>query len=287
MIVVTGGTGALGGAVVRELLRRVPAERLGVSVRDPGRADALAARGVRVRRGDFADPATLADAFEGASSVLITSIDALGPDAVAQHVAAARAAADAGAGRVFYTAHQNSLADSAFAAASDHAATEAGIAEIGIPWTSLRNGFYAHTVGLLTRGAAETGEIALPADGPVSWTAREDLAAGAAALLAADVTGAPTFDGPTPALTAAQAVTFDDVAETVSTASGNTVRRIVIDDDDWVERMVGAGMPRAAVELMLGLFVAARRGDFATVDPTLGELIGRPPRTVGDVLAAA
>jgi NAD(P)H dehydrogenase (quinone) len=36
---------------------------------------------------------------------------------------------------------------------------------------------------------------------------------------------------------------------------------------------------------MLGTFIAAREGRFAATDPLLGELLGREPRTVRDLLA--
>lgn len=58
MIVITGATGQLGSLIVASLLERIPAEEVGVSVRDPGRAADLAERGVRVRRGDFSEPAS-------------------------------------------------------------------------------------------------------------------------------------------------------------------------------------------------------------------------------------
>ena len=63
MIIVTGATGQLGGQIVERLLDRVPAERVGVSVRDPHKARSLADRGVRVRQGSFTEPAGLAHAF--------------------------------------------------------------------------------------------------------------------------------------------------------------------------------------------------------------------------------
>jgi len=90
MIVVTGATGLLGRAIVENLVARVSPNQVGISVRDPSKAADLEARGIRVRRGDFADPASLANAFEGASQVLMISSNAraYGGDAIAQHRAA-------------------------------------------------------------------------------------------------------------------------------------------------------------------------------------------------------
>lgn len=73
MLVITGTTGKLGSQIVNQLLERVSPQRVGVSVRDPERAAGLASRGVRVRRDDFTEPASLADAFEGATQVLVIS----------------------------------------------------------------------------------------------------------------------------------------------------------------------------------------------------------------------
>jgi hypothetical protein len=39
--------------------------------------------------------------------------------------------------------------------------------------------------------------------------------------------------------------------------------------------------------MMLGLFSASRRGDFAPADPTLTELLGRPATSIRDVLSEA
>ena len=87
MIVVTGATGQLGNLMVRAFLRLHPASELGVSVRDAAKAAPLAALGVRVRQGDFNDPALLAHAFEGATTVLIVSSNARahGGDPLAHH----------------------------------------------------------------------------------------------------------------------------------------------------------------------------------------------------------
>ena len=282
MIVVTGANGVLGRGVVEELLLLVGPERVGVSVRDPDAAAGLAERGVRVRRGDFAEPDTLADAFDGAEQVLIVSANTLGDEALTFHRAAVTAAVVAGAGRVLYTSHQGARAGSPFTAAPDHAATEEMLAGSGVAWTALRNGFYANTVPMLLGDAADRGELRLPADGPVAWTTRGDLAAAAARLL---VDGAP--DGPTAPLTGPEALDFGQVAEIVGGIVGRPVRRVVIGDDEYRDTLVGHGVPAPAAALLVGMFAASRNGDFAPADPTLAGLVGRPATSLHDDLRAA
>jgi NAD(P)H dehydrogenase (quinone) len=279
MIIVTGATGKLGSQIVRHLLERVPADQVGVSVRDPAKAAALTARGVRVRAGDYTDPGSLARAFEGASQVLVVSASSTGAEALAQHRSAIDAARDAGAERVLYTSHQASAAGSLFAPMPDHAATEQYLAGLGISSTSLRNGFYASTVPQLLGPALQTGEIIAPADGPVSWTTHADLAEAAAIILAGG-----GFDGPTPALTAAAAVDLADVAAVLSELTGRTIRRVVADDQEWVAGLLGHGVPEPVAQMLLGLFRASREGEFATVDPALGKLLGREPQSIRTVL---
>jgi NAD(P)H dehydrogenase (quinone) len=283
MIIVTGATGQLGSRIVEQLLTRVPAARIGVSVRDPGRAAALADRGVRVRRGDYTEPASLADAFAGAEQVLVVSASTTGPEALAQHRDAFAAARDAGARRVLYTSHQAAAADSRFAPTADHAATEAELAGLGVGWTALRNGFYAATVPRLLGRALETGELVAPADGPVSWTTQSDLAEAAAVLLA----GGDRPDGPTPPLTAPDAVDLADVAAILTDLTGRTVRRVVADDQEWVAGLTAHGVPEAQAQLLLGMFLASRRGEFAVTDPTLRDLLGRDPEPIRSVLHTA
>lgn len=282
MIVITGGTGRLGSAIAERLLERVPAAEVGVSVREPARAAGLSGRGVRVRRGDFADPGSLAGAFEGATQVLVVSTDETGEAAVAHHAAAVDAALEAGAKRVLYTSHQGASADSLFAPMPDHATTERHLAASGVPFTSLRNGFYASTVPLLLGEALRTGELVAPADGPVSWTAHADLAEAAAVILAEG-----GFDGPTPPLTAPVALDLRDVADVLAELTGRPVRRVVAEDDEWVAGLTGHGVPAAQAAMLLGMFHAARRGEFAAAGPDLENLLGRPATPLRAVLTEA
>jgi uncharacterized protein YbjT (DUF2867 family) len=280
MIIVTGATGALNGATLEHLLTRVPADRLGVSVRDVAKAAHLAERGVRVRRGAYDDPAALLDSFEGAEQVLLVSSNDPHADQASLHRTAIDAAVAAGAERILYTSHQHVGADSPFPPAREHAATEAMLADSGVAWTALRNGYYAHSLDWLLGPWRRTGVIAAPADGPVSWTDRADEAEAAAIILA----GPRRFDGPV-TLTARDAVTFGDIAESLSRVTGREIRRVVVDDERWIAEQVAQGSTESMARFMLGFFRVAREGHFAQTDPLLAELLGREPHTVADLFA--
>jgi NAD(P)H dehydrogenase (quinone) len=276
MIVINGATGALNGATVDHLLERFPAEEIAVVARDVAKAKRFADRGVAVRHGDYADPASLPGAFEGADQLLLVSSNDPGADAVSLHRTAIEAAVAAKVGRILYTSHQNAVHDTPFKPGRDHAATERMLAESGLPWTSLRNGFYLHSLDWMAGPWRETGVIAVPGDGPVSWTAREDAAEAAAVILASN----GGYDGPT-TLTAGAAPTFADIAASASEVTGRPVRLELLSEDEWLAAQGDQG-PRA--RFLLGFYQAAQRGDFAGVDPLLGRLLSREPRTAQDVL---
>ena len=164
MIIVTGATGQLGHATVEALARRMPAGGIVASVRDPAKAADLAALGVGIRHGDFAQPTSLATAFKGATQLLLVSSNAAatGGDPLAQHRAAIDAARAVGIRRIIYTSHMAASPISAFPPMLDHVATEEMLAASGLAWTALRNGFYA-TSGLMLMGNfAQTDQIEAP-----------------------------------------------------------------------------------------------------------------------------
>jgi NAD(P)H dehydrogenase (quinone) len=279
MIVITGATGALNGATVDHLLERIPAEDIAVVARDVAKAQRFADRGMAVRHGDYADPASLPGAFDGADQLLLVSSSDPSADAVGLHRTAIDAAVTAGVGRILYTSHQNATLDTPFKPGRDHAATEQLLAESGVAWTSLRNGFYLHSLNWLLGPWRETGVITVPGDGPVSWTAREDAAEAAAIVLASN--GA--YDGPT-TLTAGAAPTFEDIAMIASEVTGPTVKREVLGEQEWLAAQIAQGTQEFMARFLLGFYQAARRGDFAGVDPLLGKLLDREPHTVRDLL---
>jgi hypothetical protein len=161
------------------------------------------------------------------------------------------------------------------------------VAGQGIAYTSLRHGFYASTLEIYLPEALRTGELRLPEDGPVSWTAHADLAEVDAIAL----TRPGALDGISPALTAPQLLDFAGAAWLLGDLTGRTIRRVVVDDDEWRAGAIEHGLPTPAADFSLGMFRAARRGEFAVTDPTLESLLRRPATPVaavlGDLLATS
>lgn len=278
MLIVTGASGQLGRKIVDNLLLHTPAERIGVSVRDPARVADLSGLGVRVRRGDYDDPESLVHAWEGAERLLLVSSNAAatGGDPLRQHAAAVAAACEVGVKRVLYTSQVSSCARSHFPPGRDHAATEAMLAESGLAWTAMRHGFYAASALMMHARGLEAGTIAAPQDGKVAWTTHDDLAAIDAALLA----GVEVIDGPTPPLTGGEALDLADLARLASVITGKSISRTFISEKEMEANAQRGNVPEGSIAVILGYYRAARAGEFETVDPTLGNILGRAPESM-------
>ncbi|WP_425569189.1 NAD(P)H-binding protein [Nonomuraea salmonea] len=97
VIAISAASGALGRLVIQAV--RARAEVVAV-VRDPGRAP----EGVPVRRGDYDDPASLREAFQGADRLLLISSPELDTARrIRQHLNAVTAAKEAGVGAIVFT----------------------------------------------------------------------------------------------------------------------------------------------------------------------------------------
>ena len=145
-----------------------------------------------------------------------------GDGAITANHAALDAARAAGAHRILYTSHQAAAADSLFDPQRVHAAAEAHLAELGVPFVALRNGFYASTLERFAGEARASGRLVAPEDGPFSWTAHEDLAEVAALAMTST-----ELEGVTPPLTAPDTLDLGDVAASARRRARRPARRRV------------------------------------------------------------
>ncbi|MDF2797264.1 MAG: family NAD(P)-dependent oxidoreductase [Devosia sp.] len=282
MLVITGASGQLGRKITENLLQHVPAEGIALSVRDPSKALNFRAAGIRVRQGDYEDAASLRHAWEGADRLLLVSSNAaaIGGDPMMQHATAIAVARDLGVQRIFYTSQIASSSTSHFPPARTHAATEALLAQSGVPWTALRHGFYADSALAMNALGFANGVLAAPLDGKVSWTTHDDLAAADAMLLASS----EAIEGPTAPLTGLEALDLDDIAKLAQDILDKPVIREILEDGAMLENAQSTGVPPDRIAILMGYYKAARLGEFASVDPTLSRLIGHPPQSMHDFM---
>ncbi|RFP15392.1 SDR family oxidoreductase [Duganella sp. BJB488] len=281
MIIVTGASGQLGRLVIARLLKTVPAAQIVAAVRDVAKVADLAAQGVQVRRADYADPASLDAAFQGATKVLLISSSELGQRGP-QHRNVVDAAVRAKAGLLAYTSvlHADT---SPLALAAEHRDTEAAVRASGLPYSLLRNGWYVenYTGGLgaaLAHGALAGGA----GEGRIAAAARADYADAAAAVL----TGA----GPVQQvyeLAGDQAFTLAELAAELSRQSGRQIPFHNLPQQDYREMLVSVGLPAPLADLIADSDAQAAKGALYDGSGTLGKLIGRPTISLADAVKAA
>lgn len=278
MIVVSGASGELGSAVVEHLLRQVSPAEVAVSVREPQGVQALAARGVAVRLGDYDRPDTLEKAFAGATRLLLVSSSGIDYETrVARHKNAIDAARRVKVGHVFYTSLVPAEGSVAYVMKA-HVETERMLRDSALPFTVLKNGVYAEASEIYL-GNYSRGEVEVPADGPVAWVSKADLAEGTAKLL---TTGGHV--GASRRLTGPTALTLTEYAACLAHATGRPLAVRIVPLDEYVAHQVEAGRPAENARQWASTYAAMARGEFAAVDPFLHTLLGRPLRTVESVL---
>src|SRR5436190_9547890 len=100
-ILVTGASGDIGRKTVLHLLKNRPASDLIGLVRDPAKAEDLAALGVELRQGDYLDPTSLSRAFTGVQKLMLTSAHAF-TDRKTAHANVIAAAVEMGVRHLVY-----------------------------------------------------------------------------------------------------------------------------------------------------------------------------------------
>ncbi|HEV7380441.1 MAG TPA: NmrA family NAD(P)-binding protein [Dyadobacter sp.] len=143
-ILVTGASGFLGKAVVKELIQKVDATTISVLVRDAAKVEDLKDQGVNIIEADYDNTASLVGAFAGIDKLyFVSSSDVF--NRMPQHENVVKAAVEAGVGHIFYTSAQRKSEDgtSPIAIVGDaHWKTDELIKASGLKYTILKHGLY-------------------------------------------------------------------------------------------------------------------------------------------------
>jgi NAD(P)H dehydrogenase (quinone) len=278
-IVVTGATGQLGRLVVEELLTRgVPAEEIVAGGRRVEELTGLAARGVRIARIDYDDPATLDEALTSGDRLLLVSGSDPGVR-VQQHRDVVAAASRAGVALIAYTSILRAD-DSPLALAADHRAAEADIRASGLPAVVLRNGWYTENYAQALQEAAAAGTVSASAgDGRVASATRADYAAAAAAVLTGEGHAGAVYE-----LSGDTAWSFADLAAAAAEVLGRDVTYRRLTTDEHVAVLTGVGLDEPTARFVAGMDAAIAQGALDSTTGDLSRLAGRPTTPLVEAL---
>lgn len=281
MIVVTGASGQLGRLVIKELLKKLPANEIVATVRTPEKAADLAALGVQVRLADYAQPATLDAAFKGADQLLLISSSEVG-QRLPQHRNAIDAAKRAGVSLVAYTSVLRADT-SPLGLAAEHKETEALLRASGLPHVLLRNGWYTENYLASVPAALQHGAyIGSAGEGKIASAARADYAAAAAAVLTSTGQAGKVYE-----LAGDETYTLTQLAAEIACQSGQAVVYQNLPEADFKEALLGAGLPEHVAGLLSDSDIGVSKGGLFDDGHQLSRLIGRPTTTLAALVKAA
>lgn len=280
MILVIGGTGRIGSALVRQLTASgVPARAM---VRDPAAAGARPDVDIERVVGDLDAPESLAAAMTGATSLFLLTTQS--PRQREQELAAIAAAVRVGVRHVVKVSASDAATgpDSPTPVGRAHAAAEAALKASGMTWTILRPGaFMAVVLEPLFQQARATGRFQLPlGSAQVAFVDVEDIARAAVWALTH-----PAAAGRTLSVTGPESLGLRDIADRFAAALGRPVKassppaflaRLVLG------RRIADPFLRRHQLAMLDLM---RSGRMSGVSPDLENATGKPGRSVADWLA--
>lgn len=265
-ILVLGATGKTGRRLVPRLRLR------GLSVRAASRSSATAF--------DWSDPAGWDAVLRGVGAVHVVPPSVPGP--VHDFVARAEAA---GVQRLVLLSGRgaDTWGDSAFGL--DMRSAEDAVRGSSLEWTVLRpNNFDQNFDEDLWHAPLVAGELALPAGAvPEPFIDIEDVADVAAAVL----TEPGRHAGRVYELSGPRAITFTEVVELISRASGLPVTYRQVPPAEYAASLVEAGVGEDDAQHVAEMFVLMDRGLIAATTDDLAGVLGRPPRTFEDYVVRA
>ena len=276
MIAITGATGQLGQHVIETLLKTVPASQIVAIVRNPAKATALSQQGITVRQADYSDEAAFTTALQGIDKLLLISSSEVGQRAP-QHRNVINASKAAHVKFIAYTSLLH--ADrSPLGLADEHVATEKMLAESGIAYALLRNGWYTENYLASAPAALEHGVfIGAAGEGKIASATRADYAAAAARVISEDGHAGKIYE-----LAGDAGWTLSQLAAELAKQSGKKVVYQNLSEADFAAALKSVGLPAGLADMLADSDVGASKGGLFDDSHTLSKLIGRPTTSLAD-----
>ena len=280
MIAITGATGLLGQHVIENLLQTVPANQIVAFARDVKKGSSLSQKGVLVRQADYNDKASLITALQGVDKLLLISSSEVGKR-TAQHRNVIEAAKSADVQFIAYTSILH--ADrSPLSLHVEHVETEKMLADSGISYTLLRNGWYTENYLASVPTALEQGVfLGAAGDGKIASATRADYALAAARVISEEGHIGKVYE-----LAGDEAWTLEQLAKELTKQSGKQVIYNNLSQVDFVAALKTAGLPDKLSHMLADSDIGASKGGLFDDSHTLSKLIGRRTTTLAESIKA-
>jgi uncharacterized protein YbjT (DUF2867 family) len=276
MILITGASGNAGGAVLREVLKIGNAVRAMVRSKEES---AKVPQGATAVIADFADKPSLHRALEGVDTVYLVCSPVR--ELVELESNMIDACREAGVKHVVLNSALGA-GDFAKSFPSWHRKVEDKLKGSGMAYTILRpNGFMQNLIAYFAPSIRAQGVFyQSTGDAKISHIDLRDIAAAAARILRSPSQHA----GKIYELNGPESLSYAEVAEKISTATGRKVRYVDIPPDSQRKALSDIGMPDFMITALLELQEYYASGKAGEVDGTLESLIHRAPTKVDDFL---
>ncbi|EMH6309509.1 TPA: SDR family oxidoreductase [Proteus mirabilis] len=280
MIAITGATGLLGQHVIENLLQTVPANQIVAFARDVKKGSSLSQKGVLVRQADYNDKASLITALQGVDKLLLISSSEVGKRTI-QHRNVIEAAKSADVQFIAYTSILH--ADrSPLSLHVEHVETEKMLADSGISYTLLRNGWYTENYLASVPAAIEHGVfLGAAGDGKIASATRADYALAAARVISEEGHIGKVYE-----LAGDEAWTLEQLAKELTKQSGKQVIYNNLSQADFVAALKTAGLPDKLSNMLADSDIGASKGGLFDDSHTLSKLIGRRTTTLAESIKA-
>jgi len=270
MILVTGGTGMVGGDIVRLLSQQGVAAR--ALIRNPQNAKNLP--GITWVTGDLAKPEALPAAFKGAKTLFLVS--SIGEDTVALQHNAIEAAREAGVTHIVKLSAFGATDHSNAPICLWHYQIEQEMQESGMDWTILRPHHFMQNLLTQTEYIINDGVVySASGDGKIPYIDARDIAEVAVVTLTK-----PGHYGKIYVITGSEALSYREATEIISKTIGKPLRFIDESPEAARARRKREGYPPAIIESVLAIGAYQRAGrKTVTITSVVADLTGHPPRT--------
>jgi uncharacterized protein YbjT (DUF2867 family) len=263
MIVVSGASGRVGGAIARQLAEA------GIGFR----AAAPRPPAATVVVADFRDPVSLDRAFAGAERLYLASWQP-GREEIRLQANAIAAARRQAVRHVVLLSGAGADRESPLAVSRWHGEKERQLEESGLAFTHLRPTWFMQNLF----GFLDGGRIRLPAgEGRAGFVDVADIAAVAVRALTEH-----GHDGTAYRLTRPELLGYAEVAAVLSEALGRAVRYEDVAPERYRAQLLAAGWDAAAADSYLGLFERFRAEGEARLSDAVERVTGRRPTRLAE-----